>query len=117
VRAQDARAEQALLQWQSTVLTALEETENAMTAFVREQARRAALLAAQTQARRSVELARAQYRDGLSDFQPVLDSERTLAELEDEVAQSEAAIANSLVRLYRALGGGWEDGAGGAASS
>lgn len=110
VRAQDARAEQALLRWEGAVLAALEETENAMTSFVREQARRAALRAAQVQARRSTELARTQYQDGLSDFQPVLDSERTLAELEDEVAQSEAAVASHLVRLYRALGGGWEHG-------
>ena len=108
VEAQEARAEQALVAWEGAVLGALEETENAMTAFVREQARRAALLDAQTQAARAVELARTQYREGVTDFQAVLDSERALALLQDDVARSEAAIATDLVVLYKALGGGWE---------
>lgn len=108
VEAQDARAEQALVRWERTVLIALEETENAMSAFVREQARRSALLEASTQARRAVELAQTQYREGLTDFQAVLDSERALAELEDGLAQSDAAVATNLVVLYKALGGGWE---------
>ena len=60
---------------------------------MREQARRGSLREAATQARRAVELAQTQYREGLSDFQSVLDSERALAELEDELAQSDAAIA------------------------
>lgn len=107
--AQEARAEQALVRWERSVLTALEESENAMTAFVREQTRRGSLAEAATQARRSVELSRTQYQEGLSDFQSVLDSERALAALEDELAQSEAAIATDFVVLYKALGGGWEE--------
>jgi NodT family efflux transporter outer membrane factor (OMF) lipoprotein len=108
VEAQDARAEQAFVRWERTVLTALEETENAMTSFVQEQVRRGSLVEAVAQARRAVELSQTQYREGLSDFQTVVNSERALAELEDEVARNDAAIANSLVRLYKALGGGWE---------
>ena len=110
VEARDARAEQARVRWERAVLTALEEAENAMTAFVREQARRRSLLEAAGQARRAVELAQRQYGEGLSDFQVVLDSERTLADLEDGLAQSDAAVATSLVALYKALGGGWEEG-------
>jgi NodT family efflux transporter outer membrane factor (OMF) lipoprotein len=112
VEAQDARAEQAFVRWERTVLTALEETENAMTAFVQEQLRRGSLVEAVAQARRAVELSQTQYREGLSDFQTVVNSERALAELEDEVARNDAAIATSLVRLYKALGGGWEHGDG-----
>jgi NodT family efflux transporter outer membrane factor (OMF) lipoprotein len=108
VRAQDARAAQALIAWEQTVLAALEEAENAMSAFVREQSRRDALIEAATQARRAVELARIQYREGLSDFQAVLDSERELAALEDQVAESDGAVAANLIGLYRALGGGFE---------
>jgi NodT family efflux transporter outer membrane factor (OMF) lipoprotein len=108
VEAQDARAEQAFVRWERTVLTALEETENAMTSFVQEQVRRGSLVEAVAQARRAVELSQTQYREGLSDFQTVVNSERALAELEDEVARNDAAIATSLVRLYKALGGGWE---------
>jgi NodT family efflux transporter outer membrane factor (OMF) lipoprotein len=110
VAAQEARSEQALVRWEQTVLRALEESENAMTRFVREQQRRGALLEAAAQARLSVELARAQYTEGLSDFQAVLVSERALAELEDELASSEAGVATHLVALYKALGGGWEEG-------
>ncbi len=108
VKAQTARTEQALVNWERTVLIALEETENAMTAFLREQVRRRSLVEATTQARRSVELAQAQYGEGLSDFQSVLDSERGLASLEDELAQSDSAVATNFVTLYKALGGGWE---------
>ncbi len=110
VAAQEARTEQAELRWERTVLGALEETENALTAFVREQVRRAALLEAAAQARLAVQLARAQYTEGLSDFQTVLVSERALADLEDQLATSDASIAIDLVALYKALGGGWESG-------
>ncbi|QDU66467.1 efflux transporter outer membrane subunit [Engelhardtia mirabilis] len=108
VEAQDARADQAAIAWEQTVLSALEETENAQTAFVREQTRREALASAAGQASRAVEAARSQYTEGLSDFQAVLDSERALAELEDQVAASTAAITSNLIDLYRALGGGFE---------
>jgi NodT family efflux transporter outer membrane factor (OMF) lipoprotein len=108
VKAQDARAEQALVRWERAVLVALEETENSMTSFVREQSRRESLIAAAEQARRAVELARTQYDEGPTDFQIVLISERALADLEDELALSEAAITGSAVRLYKALGGGAE---------
>ena len=56
------------------------------------------------------DLARTQYTEGLSDFQNVLVSERALVELEDDLAASDASIATSLVRLYKALGGGWDEG-------
>jgi NodT family efflux transporter outer membrane factor (OMF) lipoprotein len=109
VAAQDARTEQALIAWEQSVLGALEETENAMTSFLREQARRNSLLQAATQARRAVELARTQYTEGLSDFQAVLVSERAVADLEDQLAESDAAIATDLIALYKALGGGWQN--------
>jgi outer membrane protein TolC len=109
VDVQDARAEQARVRWERAVLIALEETENGMTAYAREQARRDSLLEAATQARRAVELAQTEYTEGLSDFSAVLDSQRALAVLEDELAGSDAAIATNLVALYKALGGGWED--------
>lgn len=108
VTAQDARAEQALVRWERAVLTALEEAENAMSSFVHEQSRRTALVAAVAQARLAAELAQTQYGEGITDFQTVLVSERALANLEDDLAQSDAAVATNLVALYKALGGGWE---------
>ncbi|MDZ4772636.1 MAG: efflux transporter outer membrane subunit, partial [Planctomycetota bacterium] len=108
VAAQEARTEQAFVKWERTVLIALEETENAMTAFVREQVRRQSLLSAAREARRAVDLSRAQYTEGLEDFQNVLVSERSVTDLEDELAASDAAIATQLVALYKALGGAWD---------
>lgn len=104
VDVQDARAEQALIRWERAVLLALEESENAMTGFVRGQVRRSALLEAAHQARRAVELARFEYEAGQSDFQVVLDSERALAQLEDELAQADSLIAIQYIALHKALG-------------
>ncbi|HZN38219.1 MAG TPA: efflux transporter outer membrane subunit [Planctomycetota bacterium] len=110
IAAQDARTQQALARWERTVLVAVEEVENAMTGFVREQVRVAHLREAATQARRAAEVASAQYTAGLTDFQNVVDFERATAELEDQLTQSRALITNNLIALYRALGGGWESG-------
>ncbi len=108
IEAQDARTQQALARWERKVLVAVEEVENAMTGFVREQVRVAHLGEAATQARRAAEIASAQYTAGLTDFQNVVDFERATAELEDQLTQSRALITNNLIALYRALGGGWE---------
>jgi NodT family efflux transporter outer membrane factor (OMF) lipoprotein len=106
VRSLEAEAEAAQVAYERTVLLALEESENAMTRFVQEQVRRASLQRAAAQARRAVELARSQYRAGLSDFQAVIDSERTVAQIEDDLVGSDAAIAGGLVAVWKALGGG-----------
>ncbi len=107
VRALEANAEAAQVAYEQTVLLALEETENALTRFVREQERRAALQSAAGEARRAVTLAQTQYREGLSDFQAVLDSERVVATIEDDLASSDAAVATHLIAVHKALGGGW----------
>jgi len=102
---QEARAEEAQLTWERSVLLAVEESENALTRFVREQSRRASLARAAVQAGRAVELAQTQYREGLSDFQAVLDSQRIVAALEDDLAVSDAAVSANLIALHKALGG------------
>ena len=106
VKALEANAEAAQIAWEQTVLLALEEAENAMVRFVREQTRQATLQRAAAQARRAVELAQSQYRAGLSDFQAVIDSERTAASIDDDLVFSGAAVAASVVALFQALGGG-----------
>lgn len=109
VRAQEARTEQAFVRWEHAVLVALEETENALTSFVRESERRSSLLAAAGEARRAAALTRDQYAQGLIDFQTVLASERSVSDLEDELATSDAAVASDVVVLYKALGGAWNE--------
>jgi NodT family efflux transporter outer membrane factor (OMF) lipoprotein len=107
VRALEASAEAAQIDYEQTVLLAIEETENAMDGFVREQARRDALARAAAEARRAVGLAQTQYREGLTDFQAVLDSERIVATIEDDLASSDAAVATRAIAVFKALGGGF----------
>ena len=107
IRVADAVTEQAYLQYEQTVLLALEEMESALTAYTQEIDRRAALERSVTAAEQSVELVTVLYRTGLTDFQNVLDSERSLFVQQDELAESEGRVVKNLIRLYKALGGGW----------
>lgn len=106
IAALEANAEASQIAYEQTVLLAIEETENAMTRFVLERSRRSSLNRASAQARHAVELAQTQYREGLSDFQTVLDSERIAATIDDDLVNSDAAVATYLIALFKALGGG-----------
>ena len=115
VRVQDAVYQQALVNYQDTVLRAYQETEDAMIGFL--QARREADFREQSAiaAQRAAELAGIQYREGATDFQRVIDSERTLVAQQDLWTAARGNIALNLIALYKALGGGWnlrEDEAG-----
>jgi outer membrane protein TolC len=102
-----AQQEQALLAYESTLLAALEEAENAILAYAQEQRRRQSLGAAARSAAEAAELAGIKYRAGLIDFTPVLEAERALLGFRDQLAQSDGVVVANLVRLYKALGGGW----------
>jgi NodT family efflux transporter outer membrane factor (OMF) lipoprotein len=104
---QEARTEQLLLQYEQTVLSALEEVEGAMVAYLQEKQRAAALLRSVTASRKSVELVDTLYKNGLVNFQNVLDMQRSLAAQEDQLATSQGQVTQNLVRVYKALGGGW----------
>ena len=99
--------EQYLIAYETAVLKALEEVENALISFAEEQSRRQSLLDATTAAKQAAELAKTKYQAGLTDFSNVLDAERSLLSFEDELAQSEGKVTANLIRLYKALGGGW----------
>ena len=90
------------------MLTSLEEVENALVAYAKEQVRYQALQEAVTANRRALDLASELYLRGLVDFLNVLDVQRALYADEDLAAQSEGAVSANLVALYKALGGGWE---------
>lgn len=106
VAMQEARVRQAEAAYRSTVLTALEETKNALVAYSNEQERSARLQQVTQADRTALELAQAQYRAGLADFLTVLDAERTLSQNEDQLAQSQTALVTGLVSVCGALGGG-----------
>jgi NodT family efflux transporter outer membrane factor (OMF) lipoprotein len=107
INVQSALQEQALISYESAVLDALRDTEDALIAYAEEQNRRTSLTAAVAAAQSAAQLADSQYRAGLIDFQSVLDTQRSLLSLEDQLSQSEAAVTSNLARLYKALGGGW----------
>ncbi len=108
IKAADARAEASLAQYEQTVLSALEETENALVNYNRERSRRELLTSAAKASERAHELAHLRFAEGVSDFLTVLDAELRLLQDQDRLAQSETATATALAALYKALGGGWE---------
>jgi NodT family efflux transporter outer membrane factor (OMF) lipoprotein len=109
VRVQNARQEQALDSCQQTVLVALEDAENALTAYVREQTRRESLSQSAQADERALELSTQLYKSGLTDFLGVLDAERSLYAAQDALVQSDQTVSLDLVQLYKALGGGWQN--------
>ena len=112
IEIQSAVQEQAVITYESTVLTALQEAENALVSFANSRARLASLTAAAGSARNAALLAQNRYTAGLVDFQTVLDTERTVFSVEDSLAQVQADRTSALVQLYKALGGGWSPTAG-----
>lgn len=105
---QSALQEQYLIGYEAAVLGALEEVENALTAYAEEQLRRERLLDAVDAAKRAEQLSQDQYQAGLVDFSNVLDAQRSLLSFEDQLARSDGAVTSNLISLYKALGGGWK---------
>ena len=87
---------------------ALEETENALVEWGREQARRDYLSESSKASEEAAALARQRYEAGATDFLNVLDAERVLLEGQNQLAASETRAATALVAVYKALGAGWE---------
>jgi len=108
IEAQSALQEQALFKYEATILTALEDVENALVAYGEEQNRRDSLQEAAQAAQKAVELAKYKYQSGLTDFYNVLEAERSLLTFQELLAQSNGTVASNIVRLYKALGGGWK---------
>lgn len=107
VKATNALVDQALASYEATVLAAYEEVENSLTQWVNEQRRHAALIESAQSARLASQLALTEYNSGLVDFQTVLTSDRQLISAEDALAVSDGEMTSNLIRLYKALGGGW----------
>jgi NodT family efflux transporter outer membrane factor (OMF) lipoprotein len=108
IAAEKARTEQLLVNYERSVLVALEEVEDALVSYDKEVIRRGHLTNSVAATKRSLELVLTQYRAGLADFQNVLDTERSLLVRQDELAESEGIVIKNLVDLYRSLGGGWD---------
>ncbi len=107
IEIQNALLEQARLAYEAAVLTALEDVENALVGVANADQRRAQLALAVAAAREAFAIAEHRYATGLADFLSVLDSQRTLLNLEDQLANSTGELAAAQIQLYKALGGGW----------
>jgi multidrug efflux system outer membrane protein len=103
-----AQFEQAFLSYQSTVLLAFKEVEDALIAYRKEQERRKALENAVAANRLAVQLANERYQKGLTSFLDVLTGQSALYQTQSDLATSESRLASDLVALYKALGGGWQ---------
>jgi len=106
--AEEARTSQALSVYNESVLTALSESESALTAYAKEMQRELILRDAVKAASRSTELVDTLYKNGLTNFQNVLDTQRQLFTHQDSLALSKGMVAVDLVNVYKAFGGGWQ---------
>ena len=107
---QDARFQQLHAQYQDAVLQAAREVDDAAVGFAKTGEEIALLADAVTAARRSLDIATIQYREGLIDFQRVLDSQRTLFSQQERLVLSQGNLTQNLIAIYKAMGGGWEQG-------
>ena len=108
IRVQDARLQQLLIAYQSTVIQAQQEVENALVAFLKAQDRAFFLENSTGAADRALTLALRQYQAGARDFTTVISAQQALLSEQDSRAANLGALASNLVGIYRALGGGWE---------
>ena len=103
-----AQEQEAAVNYTRTVLQAWHDVDNALTAYEREQQRRAELIRAVAQNQRALSLAQARYQEGVADFLSVLTAEQQLLSTQEQLATSTTTVSTNLVALYKALGGGWQ---------
>ena len=108
VRAQDAAFQQLVIAYRNAVLSAQRDVEDNLIAFLRSQDRAEILAQSVTSAKKALDIAVIQYREGITDFTTVLTAQNTLLAQQDSLAITVGNISTSLVGIYRALGGGWE---------
>jgi NodT family efflux transporter outer membrane factor (OMF) lipoprotein len=108
VRVQDAQFQEAVLNYQKTVLAAQQEVEDGLVSFANQQRAVALLRQAAGAARSSTDLARIQYEGGETDFTTVLTAQQSQLTVEDSLASTQGNVVLGIISVYRALGGGWE---------
>ena len=107
IKVQGERAEQLLAAYEGTVLAAAAEVRNALAASAQEIERNASLRAGADAAKAALEVARDKYKSGLTDFSNVITSQQALLSLEEAVAISDGQMTSNVIRVYKAMGGGW----------
>lgn len=107
IRVSDEQRQQAYLAYQTSVLSAVRDADDAIARLDAQRARLAALAEAESAATSSLDIARSQYSNGLVPYLNVLYAESTLLDVQNQIAQGNLELAQSLVSLFKALGGGW----------
>lgn len=107
IRQREAANDGALARYQQTVLRALQEADDTLTAYAKARSKQQYLQSSASASAQAAELARARFDNGAADFLTVLDAERTLLEAEDRLVQGTTQTATTLLALYKALGGGF----------
>ena len=108
VRLQDARFQQLLADYQNTVLQAQADVENAVVAYLQSHQQLQSYTLAAQASQRAVKIAKAQYENGLVDFNTVINTLVAQTQQEDLLSSTQGNVAANLVQVYKSLGGGWE---------
>ena len=108
VRFQDARFQELAVNYQNTVLTANQEVEDALVAFLRTQEQVRSLAGSVEATQRALELSLLNFKEGETDFTGVFILQGDLAQKQDQLAAAQGNIVTSLIGVYKALGGGWQ---------
>jgi NodT family efflux transporter outer membrane factor (OMF) lipoprotein len=108
IRFQDAQFQQLVADYQNTVLHANAEAENALVGFLKAQQQVNCLRESADASREALALVQQQYDAGKADFNRVFNVQQTLTQQEDQLAVARGTVANNLILLYKALGGGWQ---------
>ncbi|QVL57311.1 MAG: efflux transporter outer membrane subunit [Simkaniaceae bacterium] len=107
IRAQNAKQQQALLNYEQTILTSLEDVENSLVAYYKEEERAHRYEKQVEAARRKYDLTRDKYLSGLVNFPILLDADSALVFAENNLVDSQQSLSINLVALYKSLGGEW----------
>ncbi|MDR1965211.1 MAG: TolC family protein [Synergistaceae bacterium] len=107
IQVQTAREEQLLAAYEGTVLNAVAEVRNALAENTQEIERNKSLIAGIEAAQAALDIANDRYRNGLTDFSNVISAQAALLSLEDQLTVSEGQMTSNVVRIFKALGGGW----------
>ncbi|HWR95112.1 MAG TPA: TolC family protein [Arenimonas sp.] len=110
VRVQDARFQQLAEIYRDAVLQAARDVDDASVSYSKSLEQVGLLQQSEEAARRSLDIANLQYREGMADFERVLDAQRALFSQQERVISNRGTVISSLIAVYKAMGGGWEAG-------
>ena len=108
VRIEDALLQQLIVTYEDTVIKAQQEVEDSMVGFLRRREETGFLMDSVKASQRAVNLSMLQYKEGMVDYQRVLDSQRFLADRQDVWTATRGEAIINLIAMYKALGGGWQ---------